>query len=46
MVTLPFLDEGVEPEEVTVRVLWSKLDAMRLERIVGTKEAGTMCAAS
>jgi U3 small nucleolar RNA-associated protein 25 len=46
MVMAPFLDDGVEPEEITVRVLWSKFDAMRLERIVGTKEASEMCATS
>jgi U3 small nucleolar RNA-associated protein 25 len=43
MVSAPFLDEGIEPEEVSVKVLWSRLDVMRLERIVGTKEAGRMC---
>lgn len=38
----PFLDEGVEPSDVTVKVLWSKYDWMRLERIVGTEGAGKL----
>lgn len=46
MIMAPFLDDGVEPDEVSVRILWSKFDAMRLERIMGTKEAGEMCAAT
>ncbi|KAJ3568005.1 hypothetical protein NP233_g5994 [Leucocoprinus birnbaumii] len=35
----PFLDDGVEASDVTCKVLYSKFDWMRLERIVGT-EAG------
>ncbi|ETW80476.1 hypothetical protein HETIRDRAFT_434572 [Heterobasidion irregulare TC 32-1] len=35
----PFLDEDVEPSDVTSRVLYSKFDWFRLERIVGTKGA-------
>lgn len=34
--TFPFLDEGVEPSDVTVKLLYSKYDMMRIERIVGT----------
>jgi len=34
--TFPFLDEGVEPLDVTAKLLYSKYDMMRLERIVGT----------
>jgi U3 small nucleolar RNA-associated protein 25 len=32
----------ISPEESRVRVLFSKFDAMRLERIVGTERVGTM----
>ncbi|KAF9444005.1 DUF1253-domain-containing protein [Macrolepiota fuliginosa MF-IS2] len=35
----PFLDDGVEASDVTCKVLCSKFDWLRLERIVGT-EAG------
>ena len=35
----PFLDEDVEPSDVTSRVLYSKFDWFRLERIAGTKGA-------
>lgn len=35
----PFLDDGVEALDVTCKVLYSKFDWLRLERIVGT-EAG------
>lgn len=35
----PWLDEGVDASDVTCRVLFSKFDAMRLERIVGSVEA-------
>jgi U3 small nucleolar RNA-associated protein 25 len=40
----PFLDPNadVEAGDVVVRTLWSRLDAMALERIVGSKEAGRM----
>ena len=33
----PFIDEGVEPSDVTCRLLWSRYDRFRLERIVGTE---------
>ncbi|KAH7913241.1 digestive organ expansion factor [Hygrophoropsis aurantiaca] len=33
----PFLDDGVEGDDVCCRVLWCKYDRFRLERIVGTK---------
>lgn len=36
LLTFPFLDEGVEPSDITVKLLYSKYDMMRLERIVGT----------
>ncbi|KAF8323895.1 digestive organ expansion factor [Clavulina sp. PMI_390] len=35
----PFLDDGVEPSDVQVQVLYSKYDLLRLERIVGTESA-------
>jgi U3 small nucleolar RNA-associated protein 25 len=35
----PFLDDGVEASDVTCKVLYSKFDWLKLERIVGT-EAG------
>ncbi|KAJ3896208.1 digestive organ expansion factor [Lentinula edodes] len=35
----PFLDDGVESLDVTCRVLYSKYDWFRLERIAGTEEA-------
>lgn len=38
----PFLDDGVVAEDVTVKVIYSKYDYMRLERIVGTKEVGKL----
>lgn len=38
----PFLDEGVDASDVTCRVLYSKYDWMRLERIAGTAEAAKL----
>ncbi|KAJ3783528.1 digestive organ expansion factor [Lentinula aff. detonsa] len=35
----PFLDDGVESSDITCRVLYSKYDWFRLERIAGTEEA-------
>jgi U3 small nucleolar RNA-associated protein 25 len=35
----PFLDEGVDTSDVTCRVLYSKYDWFRLERIAGTEGA-------
>jgi len=35
----PFLDEGVDTSDVTCRVLHSKYDWFRLERIAGTEGA-------
>ncbi|KAH9484760.1 U3 small nucleolar RNA-associated protein 25 [Psilocybe cubensis] len=39
LLSFPFLDDGVEPSDVTCRVLFSKYDRFRLERIVGTEAA-------
>ena len=33
----PFLDEGVVSEDVTVKMVYSKYDSMRMERITGSK---------
>ncbi|RDX42707.1 digestive organ expansion factor [Lentinus brumalis] len=38
----PFLDEGVDASDVTCRVLYSKYDWLRLERIAGTEGASEM----
>jgi len=35
--SFPFLDEGVVAEDVTAKLVYSKYDYMRLERIVGSK---------
>ncbi|KDQ57420.1 hypothetical protein JAAARDRAFT_177545 [Jaapia argillacea MUCL 33604] len=35
----PFLDEDVDPSDVTCRLLYSKYDWFRLERIAGTESA-------
>ena len=40
--SFPFLDGGVDVSDVTCRVLYSKYDFFRMERIVGTKEAVAM----
>ncbi|PPQ97532.1 hypothetical protein CVT26_006521 [Gymnopilus dilepis] len=37
--SFPFLDDGVEPGDVTCRVLFSKYDRFKLERIAGTEGA-------
>ncbi|KAJ7045868.1 digestive organ expansion factor [Mycena alexandri] len=39
LLSCPFLDEGVEAADVTCRVLYSKYDWFRLERIAGTEGA-------
>ncbi|KAG6812707.1 hypothetical protein H0H92_001210 [Tricholoma furcatifolium] len=39
LLSYPFLDEGVDSSDVTVRVLYSKYDWFRLERIAGTEAA-------
>ncbi|KAF5386207.1 hypothetical protein D9615_002610 [Tricholomella constricta] len=39
LLSYPFLDEGVEASDVTCRVLYSKYDWFRLERIAGTEAA-------
>jgi U3 small nucleolar RNA-associated protein 25 len=41
-VGFPFLDEGVEPADVHVSVLYSKCDWFRLERIAGSAGAGEL----
>ncbi|KAK0455529.1 digestive organ expansion factor [Desarmillaria tabescens] len=38
----PFLDDGVESSDVTCRVLYSRYDWFRLERIAGTEGAGEL----
>jgi U3 small nucleolar RNA-associated protein 25 len=43
--SFPFLDDGVDASDVTCRVLYSKYDFFRMERIVGTKEAVAMVSA-
>jgi len=40
--SFPFLDEGVDASDVTVRVLFSRWDAMRLERIVGSERVKSL----
>ncbi|TFK44132.1 digestive organ expansion factor, partial [Crucibulum laeve] len=42
----PFLDEGVEPADVTCRVLYSKYDWFKLERIAGTEAAAELIKAT
>ncbi|GLB36998.1 putative utp25, U3 small nucleolar RNA-associated SSU processome protein 25 [Lyophyllum shimeji] len=42
----PFLDDGVESSDVTCRVLYSKYDWFRLERIAGTEAAAGLIKAS
>ncbi|KAF5381179.1 hypothetical protein D9757_009403 [Collybiopsis confluens] len=37
--SFPFLDDGVESQDVTCRLLYSKYDWFRLERIAGTEAA-------
>ncbi|KAL1747390.1 digestive organ expansion factor [Schizophyllum fasciatum] len=37
--SFPFLDDGVEPSDVTARLIYSKYDKMRLERIAGREGA-------
>ncbi|KAF8647131.1 hypothetical protein AX16_006962 [Volvariella volvacea WC 439] len=39
LLSYPFLDDGVESSDVTCKVLYSKFDWFRLERIVGTEAA-------
>ena len=38
----PFLDSGVEPSDVTCRVIYSRYDFMRLECIAGTEGAAEL----
>ncbi|KAF9803461.1 hypothetical protein IEO21_09686 [Rhodonia placenta] len=38
----PFLDDGVDASDVTCRVLYSKYDWLRLERIAGTEGAAAL----
>ncbi|OSD06957.1 digestive organ expansion factor [Trametes coccinea BRFM310] len=38
----PFLDDGVDASDVTCRVLYSKYDWLRLERIAGTEGAAEL----
>ena len=38
----PFLDEGVEASDVTCRILYSRYDYMKLERIAGSDGVGEL----
>ncbi|KAI9442587.1 digestive organ expansion factor [Lactarius indigo] len=42
----PFLDDDVEPSDVTCRVLYSRYDWFRMERIAGTKGASQLIKSS
>ncbi|KAK0448810.1 digestive organ expansion factor [Armillaria borealis] len=42
LLSYPFLDDGVESSDVTCRVLYSRYDWFRLERIAGTEGAGEL----
>ncbi|KAG6884055.1 hypothetical protein C0993_001818 [Termitomyces sp. T159_Od127] len=46
LLSYPFLDEGVESSDVTCRVLYSKYDWFRLERIAGTEAAAGLIKAT
>ncbi|KAF5357301.1 hypothetical protein D9758_005878 [Tetrapyrgos nigripes] len=46
LLSYPFLDEGVDSSDVTCRVLYSKYDWFRLERIAGTEPAVEMIKSS
>ncbi len=39
LLTYPFFKKDVEGNDVSCKVLYSKYDAMALERVVGTQEA-------
>ncbi|CAL1706732.1 unnamed protein product [Somion occarium] len=38
----PFLDDGVEPSDVMCKVIYSRYDIMRLERIAGSENVGRL----
>lgn len=40
--SFPFLDEGIDGTDVACWVLYSKWDALRLERIVGSDKVGAL----
>ncbi|KAK0225581.1 digestive organ expansion factor [Armillaria fumosa] len=42
LLSYPFLDDGVESSDVTCRVLYSRYDWFRLERIAGTEGASEL----
>ncbi|KAI0032904.1 digestive organ expansion factor [Vararia minispora EC-137] len=44
--SLPFVEPDVDVSDVTCRVIYSKFDWFRLERIAGTKEAGALLKAA
>ncbi|KAG5723219.1 hypothetical protein E4T56_gene278 [Termitomyces sp. T112] len=46
LLSYPFMDEGVEGSDVTCRVLYSKYDWFRLERIAGTEAAAGLIKAT
>lgn len=42
LLTFPFINPDVDAADVACKVLYSRYDAMALERIVGTREAAAM----
>ncbi|KAG6817500.1 hypothetical protein H0H87_008126 [Tephrocybe sp. NHM501043] len=46
LLSYPFLDEGVDGSDVTCRVLYSKYDWFRLERIAGSEAAADLIKAA
>ncbi|KAG6919357.1 hypothetical protein DXG01_006905 [Tephrocybe rancida] len=46
LLSYPFLDEGVDGSDVTCRVLYSKYDWFKLERIAGTEAAADLIKAT
>ena len=44
--TFPFLDEGVDPSDVTCKAVICKYDRFKLERIAGTEGAAKLLRSS
>ncbi|KAG8967122.1 rRNA-binding ribosome biosynthesis protein utp25 [Tulasnella sp. 419] len=42
LLSFPFIDEGLDAGDVTCKILYSKYDAMSLERIVGSQVAASL----